>query len=191
MLTTFSIPGIIILIIAVALFVMVINRMKNAIAKHPFMKVVLIIAAAALIFYFSIHYNKPLTSGGYSFNVENAATVVAEIENGGFANLNIRDVTVNGNETPEKVRLGTSRSNGNPSMADWRDPAKGIQFDSLDAHAIKPPPEEEYTGEMDQIRQYAIGVEHDEPISAITISYTYLGFPFEEVIDISSETRKE
>ncbi|MBA2176045.1 hypothetical protein H0266_14200 [Halobacillus locisalis] len=186
MLTTFSIPGIIILIIAVSLFIIVIHRMKKVILKNRLMKFALMIAAVAFIFYGYISLNKPLDSKGYSFHSEDSTIIVAEIENEGFAKLNLRSVTVNGNETPSEVRLGTSRSNGNPTIADWRNPAKGIQFDSIDAHTIQTPPEEKYSGEMDRIRQYAIGVEHHAPISTITVHYTYLGFPFDEVIEMSA-----
>ncbi|WP_079478834.1 hypothetical protein [Halobacillus salinus] len=179
MLTTFSITGFLVLMGAIALMVLLIKRINSKFLKHPFMKITLTVAAVAFIFYSYLSINKPLESNSRTFNGESPTIMVATIENEGFAGFTIRDVTVNGGVIPKEVRLVTSTTNIIPSVADWEDRPKvtqGIQFQDIQAHNI--PPTSDDSG-----KYYGIGIENDQPIKTIDITYTYFGFPFEKVIE--------
>ncbi|TGB03483.1 hypothetical protein [Halobacillus salinus] len=179
MLTTFSITGFLILLGTIAIMVLLIKRINIKFLKHPFMKITLTVAAVAFIFYSYLSINKPLESHSRIFNGENPTIMIATIENEGFAGFTIRDVTVNGGEIPKEVRLVTSTTKGMPRPADWDERAQGSQdYQFQDTQAQTIPPTDEESGTY-----YGIGIENDQPIKTIDITYTYFGFPFEKVIE--------
>ncbi|RWZ54679.1 hypothetical protein EQV77_13590 [Halobacillus fulvus] len=68
------------------------------------------------------------------------------------------------------------------TIAEARDPSPGISFHPIEEYNVQPPPEDEYSGELDTIRHYGIVVDHEEEIRKLTVKYTYFGLPFEKEI---------
>ncbi|MCA0970819.1 hypothetical protein LCM20_09475 [Halobacillus litoralis] len=171
MLHTFSMTGILILLGAVTLAVLLLKKMK-----HRYTKIALALVAVAFLFFGLITINKPLESFGHSFNGDHPTIIVATIDNVGYTNLTLRDITVNEGDRPKEVRLLTSTANAYPNVADWENRAEGVQdvqFEAYQGQTIPRTPE----------KYYSIGIEHDQPIEKVNVTYTYLGLPFEQVIE--------
>jgi len=145
--------------------------------------VALLLVAAAAGY---VYRNPPLSTPGWSISNIDEGAVVVHLVNNGFFNISLKEVVINGHESPTRVELGTSTSGlmvmGGP------DEHPDITFHGISEVKIQP----ELTGnkmdkaiqallagERGHIFHYGIVINHASTVKTVTIKYSYLGMNFE------------
>lgn len=155
-------------------------------AKKLVISFVGIVISILLVFFMFLKTHPPLQHGGISYQTNKPSTVCIDLENKGVVNIILKQVVVNNNHKPNRVLLGTSRSNGLISIGLVKHPPKGVQFNSIHTYPIAPLPKSEYKYmQFDKIRHYGIVVDHHSKIKNIVIKYSYLGLSFKKKIDVN------
>lgn len=138
-----------------------------------------------------IKFNPPLVSGtvasSYDYN-----TVMVEVGNKGFGNVKIKEVLVNDNETPLKFKIQVSNPFKGFIVTDTFDKeTKGYEMIEIKDVAILPD-----TSPLTQLekvnngtatendKSYGLSVVHNNVIEVVIITYSYLGFSFENTVQI-------
>jgi hypothetical protein len=135
-----------------------------------------------------IKVNPPLSANGVSSFSDNGMKRVVEIENSGFANINIESVLVNGKKA-QTVELGVSRTN-HLVIGGGIEEDRYISFHNINDLEVQPvlPIEEliklNEKGDTQIIKHYGLRVIGFEVPEKIMIKYTYLGIPFTLEVDV-------
>ena len=143
--------------------------------------------------YFVIKVNPPLEIGTLASS-ENNKSIVVGVGNLGFHEIKIEDVSINNNEKPLRTRIQVSNAIQGFIITDddTHEDAKEFKFMNPDEIAIKTGTSPtSYFEKLDKGTAskddeiYGVSVFHDEEVSKVQISYSYLGISFNETVTLN------
>lgn len=126
--------------------------------------------------YFLLKFNPPLEIDTIASNEDNKSVVVG-IDNNGFRDVKILDVSVNNNEKPIETKLQVSNSLQGFVLTDdfQSEEAKAYGFTNIEDVVIKAG-----TSKDDEI--YGVSVIYNEEINNVYIEYSHFGMTFNDTV---------
>ncbi|MDE5054643.1 DUF6366 family protein [Niallia taxi] len=133
--------------------------------------------------YFLLKFNPPLKIDTIASNEDNKSVVVG-IDNNGFRDVKILDVSVNNNEKPIETKLQVSNSLQGFVLTDdfQSEEAKAYGFTNIEDVVIKAgtSKDDETVSKDDEI--YGVSVIYNEEINNVYIEYSHLGMTFNDTV---------
>ncbi|WOD65853.1 DUF6366 family protein (plasmid) [Niallia taxi] len=133
--------------------------------------------------YFLLKFNPPLEIDTIASNEDNKSVVVG-IDNNGFRDVKILDVSVNNNEKPIETKLQVSNSLQGFVLTDdfQSEEAKAYGFTNIEDVVIKAgtSKDDETVSKDDEI--YGVSVIYNEEINNVYIEYSHFGMTFNDTV---------
>ncbi|MCT2345822.1 DUF6366 family protein [Niallia taxi] len=133
--------------------------------------------------YFLLKFNPPLEIDTIASNEDNKSVVVG-IDNNGFRDVKILDVSVNNNEKPIETKLQVSNSLQGFVLTDdfQSEEAKAYGFTNIEDEVIKAgtSKDDETVSKDDEI--YGVSVIYNEEINNVYIEYSHFGMTFNDTV---------
>ena len=133
--------------------------------------------------YFLLKFNPPLKIDTIASNEDNKSVVVG-IDNNGFRDVKILDVSVNNNEKPIETKLQVSNSLQGFVLTDdfQSEEAKAYGFTNIEDVVIKAgtSKDDETVSKDDEI--YGVSVIYNEEINNVYIEYSHFGMTFNDTV---------
>jgi len=133
--------------------------------------------------YFLLKFNPPMEIDTIASNEDNKSVVVG-IDNNGFRDVKILDVSVNNNEKPIETKLQVSNSLQGFVLTDdfQSEEAKAYGFTNIEDVVIKAgtSKDDETVSKDDEI--YGVSVIYNEEINNVYIEYSHFGMTFNDTV---------
>jgi len=126
----------------------------------------------------------PLEHGAFSTNSDRTSIII-ELGNKGFRDIQLTDVLINNNEEPTDVKMQINNAEQGFVLVDtFHSPeAKDVHFMSLKDGHIKKGMIEEQLNAKESMNVYGLSIMNKQPIASVEIHYRYLGMSYAVELD--------
>lgn len=126
----------------------------------------------------------PLEQGAFGTNGDRTSIII-ELGNKGFRDIQLTDVLINNNEVPTDVKMQINNAEQGIVLADtFHSPeAKDAHFVSLKDGHIKKGLIEEQLNAKESMNVYGLSIMNKQPIASVEIHYRYLGMSYVVELD--------